>query len=111
MGRRLPWARQAQAVGDTILRGLGLPPGSADPSPGLIADEDMGGSARTYSAFAHGEMHQSDRRRLSAGLRYWVEDKSGRFGYLFYRSAANNPFVCSACSRDRIMMIGTMTKP
>ena len=46
MGRKLPWGSQAQPVWDALLSGLGLPAGTADASPGLIGDEDMGGSAR-----------------------------------------------------------------
>lgn len=92
MGRRLPWAGQAQPVWDAVLLGLGLPVGTADASPGLIGDEDMGGSARTYSVFAHGEAHLTDRLSVTGGLRYSIENKTGRFAYRYYRSAATEPF-------------------
>jgi len=92
MGRRLPWGQQAQPVWDAVLSGLGLPAGTADASPGLIGDEDMGGSARTYSAFAHGEARLSDWLTAFGGIRYSVEDKTGRFAYRYYRTAATEPF-------------------
>jgi iron complex outermembrane recepter protein len=92
MGRRLPWGSQAQPVWDTVFAGLGLPPGTADAAPGLIGDEDMGGSARTYSAFVHADMRLNDRITLNAGVRYSIEDKTGRFAYRYYRPAAAEPF-------------------
>lgn len=92
MGRKLPWGSQAQTIWDTVFSGLGLPAGTADASPGLIGDEDMGGSARTYSAFAHSDFRLNDRFSVTAGVRYSLEDKTGRFAYRYYRSAATEPF-------------------
>ncbi|SDA35867.1 TonB-dependent receptor [Sphingomonas sp. NFR15] len=92
MGRRLPWGAQAQPVWDALLSGLGLPAGTADAPPGLIADEDMGGTARTYSAFAHAEARLTSRLSIAGGLRYSIEDKTGRFAYCYYRPAAAEPF-------------------
>lgn len=92
MSRQLPWGSQAQPVWDAILAGLGLPPGTADASPGLIADEAMGGTARSYSMFAHGEMPMGADFRLVAGVRYSDEEKEGRFAYRYYRPALNEPF-------------------
>jgi len=92
MSRRLPWGTQAQPVWDAVFAGLGLPPGTADATPGLIGEEAMGGAARSYSAFAHGDMRLNDRFGIVAGLRYSIEEKEGRFAYRYYRSAANEPF-------------------
>ncbi|MBF7015671.1 TonB-dependent receptor (plasmid) [Novosphingobium resinovorum] len=92
MGRKLPWGAQAQPVWDALLSGLGLPPGTADASPGLIAHEDMGGAARTYSVFAHAETRLTSRLSIAGGIRYSIEDKTGRFAYRYYRPAAAEPF-------------------
>lgn len=92
MSRQLPWAGQAQPIWDAVLGGLGLPAGTADASPGLIGDEAMGGTARSYSAFAHADMSLGSGFGIVAGARYSVEDKEGRFAYRYYRPAANEPF-------------------
>ncbi|WP_258043038.1 TonB-dependent receptor [Sphingomonas sp. NBWT7] len=92
MDRQLPWAAQAQPVWDSVFAGLGLPVGTADAAPGLIGDEAMGGSVRSYSAFAHADIQLNDRLSVIAGLRYSVEDRTGRFAYRYYRPAPTEPF-------------------
>jgi len=92
MDRKLPWAGQAQQVWDVVFAGLGLPAGTADAAPGLIADEAMGGSVRSTSAFAHGDVRLNDRLSLVAGLRYSIERRTGRFAYRYYRPSAAEPF-------------------
>jgi outer membrane receptor protein involved in Fe transport len=92
MDRKLPWAAQAQQVWDVVFAGLGLPPGTADAAPGLIGDEAMGGSARSASLFAHGDVRLADRLSLVAGVRYAIEKRTGRFAYRYYRPAAAEPF-------------------
>lgn len=92
MGRRLPWGTQAQAYWDVLLGGLGLPAGTVDAPPGLISEEAMGGSARTWSAFAHADMQVAEGLHLTAGLRYSREQKTGRFAYAYFRPSPAEPF-------------------
>ncbi|HAE26834.1 MAG TPA: hypothetical protein DCG58_06735 [Hyphomonas adhaerens] len=92
MTRQLPWAGQAQAFWDVLLGGLGLPSGSVDASPGLISDEDMGGAARSFALFGHGNISLTDKWSVSTGLRYSVDERSGRFAYRYFRPDATEPF-------------------
>ncbi|MFX6346391.1 hypothetical protein ABTF61_19520, partial [Acinetobacter baumannii] len=78
------WGTQAQAYWDVLLGGLGLPADTVDAPPGLISEEAMGGSARTWSAFAHADMQVAEGLNLTAGLRYSREQKTGRFAYAYF---------------------------
>lgn len=90
--RTLPWADQAQAFWDIVLAASGLPPGTVYAAPGLWADEEMEGSAKSYAGFAHLDFAVTDRLNLVAGVRYSVEKKRGAFQNSFYRPQANDVF-------------------
>lgn len=92
MGRELDWGTQAQTFWNVLLSAQGVPPGTVRAAPGLVANERMRSTARSYAGFAHVNIDVSDRFSLLGGLRYSVEEKTGLFAYNFYDTAPNAVF-------------------
>lgn len=92
MARELVWGRQAQTYWDTLLAGAGLPPGFTRASQGLVANEIMRGTSKSYAGFAHANAELGGGFSLLAGIRYSVEKKTGSFAYNYYDPAPNAVF-------------------
>ena len=92
IGRQLDWGRQAQAYWNAVLGAQGIPPGTVRSAPGLVADEAMRGTARSYAAFGQTSIDVGGGFTLIGGLRYSIEEKTGSFAYNFYDPAPNAVF-------------------
>ncbi|WP_082515636.1 TonB-dependent receptor [Sphingomonas sp. Leaf412] len=92
MGRDLSWGAQAQPYWNTLLAARGVPAGTAAAVQGRVANEIMGGRAKSYAAFGHVDFAIGTKFNVIAGLRYSIEEKEGAFRYAFYDPRPNAIF-------------------
>jgi outer membrane receptor protein involved in Fe transport len=92
IGRTLDWGTQAQPYWNAILGAQGIPPGTVRAAAGLVADERMRGTARSYAGFGQTSIDVGGGFTLIGGLRYSIEEKTGSFAYNFYDPAPNAVF-------------------
>jgi len=92
IGRQLDWGGQAQTYWNVLLGAQGIPPGTVRAAAGLVADEAMRGTARSYAGFGQTNIDVGNGFTLIGGLRYSIEEKTGSFAYNFYEPAPNAVF-------------------
>lgn len=93
MSRDLRWGSQAQTYWDIVFGGSGVPAGTANAAPGLLASERMGGTARSLAVFTHWNIDLSDQFSLIAGARYTNERKTGFMDEAYFRDALFDPLA------------------
>lgn len=93
MSRDLRWGSQAQTYWDIVFGGAGVPAGTANAAPGLLASERMGGTARSLAVFTHWNIDLSDQFSLIAGARYTNERKTGFMAEAFFRDPLFDPLA------------------
>ncbi len=87
MSRGLSYGQQAQAFWDAIFK----VPGYAVAAPGLYQTDDMGGTSKSYAAFAHMDYQFAPNWNVIAGVRYSIEEKNGYFSNPLFRAGATMP--------------------
>jgi outer membrane receptor protein involved in Fe transport len=92
IGRSLDWRQQAQPFWNALLGSQGIPLGTVRAAPGLVANETMRGTARSYAGFGQTSIDVGSGFTLIGGLRYSMEEKTGSFAYDFYDPAPNAVF-------------------
>ncbi len=90
--RVLDWGTQAQTYWNVLLSSQGVPPGTVRAAPGLVANEVMAGTSKSYASFAHANAELGGGFSVLGGIRYSVEKKTGSFAYNYYDPAPNAVF-------------------